>query len=108
MKHRLLLSLLALTAAQPALALNCAFKPGITPEQAASGLCGYDVAARHFAGTPAEQAACLTRKVHKAGKIGRPTLTRFLRDHVGQSTGITPDQLANYLKSLGIDAAKEL
>lgn len=108
MKHRLLLPLLALAAAQPALALNCALKPNIAPEQATAGLCGYDVAAKHFAGTPAEQATCLTRKVHKAGKIGDPTLTRFLRDHVGQNTGINPEQLANYLTNLGIDPAREL
>jgi hypothetical protein len=108
MRHKLPLLLLALATAQPAQALNCALKPGITPEHAAAGLCGYDVAARHFAGTPAEQAACLTRKVHKAGKIGAPTLTGFLRERVGRDTGIAPEQLSNYLKSLGIDPAKEL
>src|SRR4051794_13827437 len=108
MRRKLLLLPLALAAAQPAQALNCSLKPGITADQAAAGLCGYDVTARHFAGTPAEQAACLTRKVRKGGILGPSSLTSFLRNHVGRDTGTTPEKLSNYLTNLGIDPAREL
>jgi hypothetical protein len=99
---------IALLAADPALAVNCALKPAVTPEQAAAGLCGYEAAARRFAGTPAEQASCLTRKVKKGGVIGRRTLTRFLRARAGQPIEETPTGLAAYLASLRLDAAAEL
>ncbi|MBV8687057.1 MAG: hypothetical protein JOZ90_06135 [Alphaproteobacteria bacterium] len=99
---------LALLAADPAAAVNCALKPGVTAEQAAAGLCGYDEAARRFAGTAAEQAACLTREVRMRGTIGAPTLTGFLRRRAGQAVGVPGDRLAAYLASLGIDAAREL
>jgi hypothetical protein len=105
---RLALAAAALLAADPALALNCALKEGVTPEQAAAGLCGYDVAARRFAGTAAEQAACLTRKVSKSGVIGGPTLTRFLRERVGREPDVIRGRLADYVHALGVDAAVEL
>jgi hypothetical protein len=96
----------ALVLSTPARALNCALKPGVGAEAAAAGLCGYDVAARRFAGTPAEQAACLTRHVGKGGVIGRPSITRFLRDRAGSPAGASPAQLAAYLAALGIDPAR--
>ncbi|MEA3035091.1 MAG: hypothetical protein QOH04_850 [Sphingomonadales bacterium] len=105
---RLALAAAALLAADPALALNCALKEGVTPEQAAAGLCGYDVAARRFAGSPAEQAACLTRKVNKGGVIGAPTLTRFLRERVGREPDVSRGRLADYVQALGVDAWVEL
>jgi hypothetical protein len=99
---------LLIAAADPALALNCALKEGVTPEQAAAGLCGYDVAGRHFAGTPAEQAACLTRKVGRGGVIGAPTLTHFLRDLMGHEPDVIRGRLADYVRALGIDVDKAL
>jgi hypothetical protein len=93
----------AVAAVQPAHALNCALKPGVTPEQAAAGLCGYDVAARRFAGSPAEQAACLTRHVGKSGILGGPTLTHFLRDRVGREADISRGRLGDYVRALGVD-----
>jgi hypothetical protein len=105
---RLALAAAALLAADPARALNCALKEGVTPEQAAAGLCGYDVAARRFAGTPAEQAACLTRKVSKGGIIGEPTLTRFLRERMGREPDVSRGRLADYARALGIDSEKAL
>jgi hypothetical protein len=95
----------ALAMSAPAQALNCALKPGVAAEAAAAGLCGYDVAARRFQGTAAEQAACLTRHVAKGGVVGRPSLTRFLRDRAGAPAGASPAQLAAYLAALGIDPA---
>jgi hypothetical protein len=97
-----------LAAAGPAHALNCALKPGVSAEQAAAGLCGYDVAARRFAGSPAEQAACLTRHVAKGGAIGGPTLTHFLRDRVGQPTDVSVGRFGDYVRALGIDAEAAL
>jgi len=105
---RLVLAAAALLAADPALALNCALKEGVTPEQGAAGLCGYDVAARHFAGTPAEQAACLTRKVNPGGAIGGPTLTGFLRALMGHEPDLSRGRVADYARALGIDSEKEL
>jgi hypothetical protein len=107
MKRPFLLLLLAAMAADPAQALNCALKPNVTAEQAATGLCGYDVGARRFAGTPADQAACLTREVRKAGVVGRPTLTGFLRRRVGTATDVSQGRLSDYIRALGVDAAKE-
>jgi len=105
----LLLALLsAALAAEPAWAVNCALDPGVTAEQAAAGLCGYDVARRRFAGAPADQAACLTRKVGKGGKIGRPKLPRFLRERVGRPPEASPQELAAYLAALGADPVREL
>jgi hypothetical protein len=106
--RRLALAAAALLAADPALALNCALKEGVTPEQAAAGLCGFDVATRHFAGTPAEQAACLTRKVSPGGVIGAPTLTGFLRALMGHEPDITRGRVADYVRALGIDVDKAL
>jgi hypothetical protein len=93
----------ALTLSTPAHALNCALRPAVTAQAAAAGLCGYDVAARRFGGTPAEQAACLTRHVAKGGAIGRPAITRFLRGRAGMPTGLAPAQLAAYFRARGID-----
>jgi len=102
------LGLLLLTAAQPAFALNCALKSDVTRVKAAAGPCGYDVAVRRFAGATSEQAACLTRKVGKGGKLGRSTIRRFLRGQVGRPTAVTPGQLAAYIAALGADPAREL
>ena len=106
---RILLTVtLALAAATPAGAVNCALKPGVTPEAAAAGLCGYDVAGRTFRGLPAEQAACLTRWVAKGGAIGRPTITPFLRDRAGTPVTVDAARLPPYLAALGVDAGREL
>lgn len=105
---RRLLLVIALGSADPAQALNCTLKPGTTPRQAAAGLCGYDVRARQFAGTPAEQGTCLTRKVKKGGRIGPPTLTPYLKRRLGADTGISTNALAAYLAALGVEPAPEL
>jgi hypothetical protein len=93
---------------QRAPAINCVLKPRVTAEAAAAGLCGYDVAGRAFRGSPAVQAACLTRRVAKGGVIGRPTLTRFLRERAGQPLDVPSARLAAYLSALGVDSAREL
>jgi hypothetical protein len=90
------------------MAVNCALKPGVTPQAAAAGLCGFDAGARAFRGTPAEQAACLTRRVAKRGIIGKPTVTPFLREHAGTAAEMMPARLAAYLAGLGIDPLREL
>lgn len=105
---RALLLAAALSCPAPAVALNCALKPGVTPDAAAAGLCGYDVAARAFRGTPAEQAACLTRRVGKSGVIGGPSITRFLRDQAGRPLEVPATRLAAALAALGVDPMREL
>jgi hypothetical protein len=108
MTRFLLAAAAALASAGPARAVNCTLKPGVTPEAAAAGLCGYDAAARAFRGTPAEQAACLTRRVAKGGTIGRPTITRFLRERAGTPIALPPARLAAYLTALNVEPAREL
>jgi hypothetical protein len=108
MARFLLAAATALASAGPALAVNCTLKPGVTPETAAAGLCGYDAAARAFQGSPAEQAACLTRGVAKGGVIGGPTITRFLRQRAGTPMAEVPARLAAYLGTLGVDPFREL
>jgi hypothetical protein len=98
----------ALAISAPASALDCRLNPGVTAQQAAAGRCGYDVAARRFAGSAGAQAACLTRKVGTGRAFGGPTLTRFLRERAGQPTAPAPGALAAYLVELGIDASREL
>jgi hypothetical protein len=107
MARALLIAAVGLIAATPAEAVNCALKPGVTTE-AAAGLCGYDVAARRFRGSPADQAACLTRWVAKGGVIGRPTITHFLQQRAGTPAIVDPARLGAYISRLGIDAAREL
>jgi hypothetical protein len=94
--------------ADPALAVNCALDPGVGAERAAAGLCGFDVAARRFAGSPAEQAGCLTRRVGKGGRLGRQALPRFLARRVGQPIAATAARLAAYLGALRVDPEREL
>jgi hypothetical protein len=108
MTRFLLAAAAALAGAAPAQALNCALKPGVAPEDAAAGLCGYDVAARAFRGTPGEQAACLTRRVAKGGVIGRPSVTRFLQRRAGTPLAVPPARLAAYLAGLRVDPVREL
>lgn len=108
MTRTLLAAAAALGIATPAGAVNCALKPGITAEAAAAGLCGYDVAARAFAGSPAEQAACLTRSVAKAGVIGARTITHFLGKQAGAPVGVASSRLGAYLSALGVDPVREL
>jgi hypothetical protein len=108
MKALFLAAAPALVLSGPAGAVNCALKPAVRPEAAAAGLCAFDVAARRFRGAAADQALCLTRAVRKGGVIGRPTLTRFLREQAGAPTGIAAERLTAYLAALGIDPAREL
>jgi len=108
MLPRFLALFAAAASAAPALAVNCSLKPAVTAEAAAAGLCGYDVAARRFRGSGAEQAACLTRKVARRGLVGRPTLTSFLRKRAGNPVAATPAQLESYLGEKGIDPLREL
>jgi hypothetical protein len=92
----------------PAWAVNCALKPGVTPEAAAGGLCGYGIAARAFRGSAAEQASCLTRRVAKEGVIGHPAITSFLRKRAGTPVGISTARLASYLLETRLDPLRAL
>jgi hypothetical protein len=108
MIRTLLAAAAALVLATPSWAVNCALKPGVTAEAAAAGLCGYKAGARTFQGSPAEQAACLTRAVARGGVIGRPTITKFLRTRVGTVAVPGPAGLAAYLSRLSVDPAAAL
>jgi hypothetical protein len=90
----------------PALAVNCALRSGVTAEQGREGLCGFNAATRSFRGSAAEQAEGLTRAVGRGAAIGAPTLTPFLRKRAGQPTNVTPARLAAYLAELGVDPAR--
>jgi hypothetical protein len=66
--------------------------------------CSFSESSLSFAGTPAEQAACLLRKVRVAGNVddAPATLPQLLRDRVGQTVGFTRGQLRAYLAHKGI------
>jgi hypothetical protein len=108
MNRVLLAATVALASSTPALAVNCALKPGLTPGAAAAGLCGYDIAARAFRGSAADQASCLTRRVAKGGIIGRPTIPPFLRKRAGTPVEAAPARLTSYLAEQGLDPLHEL
>jgi hypothetical protein len=90
----------------PALAVNCTLKGGVTAQQGREGLCGFDAATRSFRGSPAGQAECLTRAVKRGAEIGAPTLPAFLGERVGRPTGVSRTRLAAYLAELGVDPAR--
>jgi hypothetical protein len=75
------LALMAMSLA--AHAAKCDLKQGISVEQGLAGPCRFDPARGSFEGTPAQQAACLTREVKRGGVIGGDTLTPFLAGIVG-------------------------
>ncbi|QNA89901.1 hypothetical protein G4G28_17905 [Massilia sp. Dwa41.01b] len=64
-------------------AKKCDLKAGINAQQARAGLCKFDPATKRFAGTPAQQAACLTREVKRGASIGGETITPFLKELAG-------------------------
>lgn len=91
---------------EPALAVNCMLKQGITVQQGREGLCGFNPETRSFRGSPARQAECLTRAVGRGADIGAPTLTAFLRKRAGQPTNVSRGRLAAYLAELNVDPAR--
>jgi hypothetical protein len=99
---------IAVLLSSPAGAVDCSLKPGATEEQARSGPCGFSAGARTFHGPAEFQARCLTRQVQKGGRLGRPTVTRFLAQRIGKGLAIAKGRLAAYLAGLGIDPAREL
>lgn len=91
-------SLLAL--AGPATsAIDCRLDANISSKQAHAGPCGFDIKKQSFAGTAAEQAACLTREVRRVAKIGGPTITPFLSTLVGKP-GPAPRKVQRLLDRL--------
>lgn len=77
-----LLTLMAISFA--ASAAKCDLKQGVSAQQGRAGPCRFDPVSGSFAGTPAQQAACLTREVKRAGVIGSDTITPFLAGIVGR------------------------
>jgi hypothetical protein len=80
---RIALALCLIGPGSLAWAAKCDRKSDVTLQQSRLGLCKFDAQKRAFAGTPAQQAACLTREVQKRGNIGAETITPFLKDLVG-------------------------
>ena len=66
-------------------AVDCTVEKGgeIGVAQERAGPCNFDVEKRSFQGSPAQQAACLTRHVKLKGRIGDETITSFLKSLVG-------------------------
>lgn len=96
--------LLLLSSMSEAQSLKC--KRGDKQPQipAAAGVCGFDAQTRSFAGSPAQQATCLTRMVRFANSgIGGETISTFLENLVGKPapSGIS---VQAYLRSQGINA----
>lgn len=71
------------------------------------GPCGFDAATATFAGTAAEQAACLLRPVRTLGHLGKPLdpLPAAIADRVGRAAGLpTREALLTHLSRLDLDA----
>jgi len=76
--------LLSATAASSfAWAAKCDLKQGLTPAQGRLGHCRFNAQTRSFAGTPAQQAACLTRQVRRLAHLGGETITSSLKELAG-------------------------
>ena len=77
---------LALAGPSPAAwaAADCKLKDGVTAQDARLGLCKFDAQKRAFDGTPAQQAACLTREVKRVAHIGGETISPFLKELAGK------------------------
>jgi hypothetical protein len=69
--------------------------------------CPFSNANLQFEGTPAQQAACLLRKVKVGGNVDDTpaALPQFLLDNVGNPVNFTRDQMQSYLNRKGIAAA---
>jgi hypothetical protein len=101
------LGAVALCSASPAISQEgCGLDDAATVQQGRAGSCGFVPATRSFRGTPAQQAECLTRAVGRGAAIGGPTLTGYLRDRVGNPTGISTAQLSAYIGQLGVTPAQ--
>jgi hypothetical protein len=96
------LALLALAAWQPPKPEKCVLGEGISAARAQQGLCGFDGATLHFAGTPADQARCLTRHVGRGGTIGDPELPARLGKLLGRDLPFTPGRITAYVQRLGL------
>lgn len=75
---------MALAGSPVAWAAKCDLKPGIDAERGRAGLCRFDANKRSFEGTPAQQAACLTREVKRVAHIGNETITPYLQELAGK------------------------
>jgi hypothetical protein len=93
------LALLALAAWQPSNPAKCVLGEGVSATQAQKGLCGFDAATLQFAGTPADQARCLTRHVGRGATIGGPELPAHLARLLGRALPFPPKQIAAYLQT---------
>jgi 3D (Asp-Asp-Asp) domain-containing protein len=76
--------MLALANSAAAWAAKCDLKEGIDAQSGRLGPCKFDPNTKSFAGTPAQQAACLTREVKRLAKIGDETITPFLKELAGK------------------------
>lgn len=71
------------------------------------GPCRFDTDALTFAGTPAQQAACLLRKVAKWGRVAAApaTLPPTLSARIGRPADVDRAALRTYLRSIGVTEA---
>lgn len=76
---RMLLLLVVFTGSSSSWAARCDLKKGISRLDGHTGLCRFNAQNRTFEGTPAQQAACLTRQVKRLGIIGNETITLYLK-----------------------------
>src|SRR5262249_34843582 len=106
--RRLLAAALLLLAAQPAAAAEgeCRFpaRPPVTLKN--MGPCNFDLALMRFAGSAAEQAACLTTTVLKFGQLGaRNELPENFARRVGRSLDLpNKEALTGLLRESSLEA----
>ncbi len=103
---RILIVILGICAAGTAAAGNCSFgkRAPITVDH--NGRCNFDFDSLSYAGTPAQQAACLLTPVERAGRIGkaRDAMPDFFRDLVGTARELPDrDALAEELRKARMD-----
>ena len=80
-----------------ATATNCGLGAGVTPAQSHAGVCGFDPATRSYAGSPADQARCLTQSVGSGGRLVPSGMPASFLSIVGARTGLMAGQVRIYL-----------
>jgi hypothetical protein len=103
---RILVVLSITCAAGSAFAGNCSFGKRAPFSVEHNGHCKFDFNSLSYAGTPAQQAACLLTPVERAGRIGKPraAMPDFFREIVGTARDLPDrDLLAVELRKAKMD-----
>lgn len=87
-------------------ATDCRIAHGVTAAQAAATLCEFDHERHRFAGSPVEQARCLTTHVKQGAEFGGPELPAELAALVGKPLAFPMQRLRSYLEAQHLEGAQ--